>query len=595
MVFSLTIRKLIFSFPSRGIIWYDYICYMLTIFNIIYHHSALGRETGERISMEVRQRGLKLKVQRKAAWLLKMVLALAIMVIGLSSFHSGEAEAANVWLVYKDAQKLEAQGKYNEAITKYKKIAPEFLKEKEFGNAAQIYRRIGDCYKGLKQYDNAVVNWDLEAEYSGKANQTQISIAAKRKANLLRSTAKLYVEQSASSGTTYGGTKFVPANGALIGAYAEMDKAVNDPKQRKYFTDQFPRMTGKKHAAYLLYFNYGSDPALLAKHLERAAASGTALQIGLQPIKGLDQVKDDAYLRNFARTIGDSDVPVFMRFANEMNGGWVKWSGDPKKYIEKFRLVTKVFREEAKNNVAMVWAPGANPTYTIESYYPGDAYVDWVGVSLYSIFDPSLDPLKQGEDRSSHLDKFDYIYKLYADRKPVFISEGGVSYMYPEKRQDKTKWAVYKMQEFYASLPMVYPKVKGVFWFDSNGNATERIKYYMLSANDQLLNAYKKAVSNPFYLGSIGEKAPISYKPINNSTILAGKQKVSGYVKTWAPTLSKVTYKIGGRTVASSSTLPWKAEIDFSPYKGKKIEITVQAYDNSGKLVTTQQVKVTVK
>lgn len=545
--------------------------------------------------MQGRQRGMGIEARRRTAWLFKVVLALVIMVLVVSPFNTDEAQAASVWTVYKQAQKLEAKGKYNEAITKYKQIVPDFIKKKEFGNAAQMYRRIGDSYKGLKQYDNAVTNWDLEAEYSGKANQTQISIAAKRKANLLRSTAKLYVEQPASWGTTYGGTKFVPANGALIGAYAEMDKAVNDPKQRKYFTEQFPLMTGKKHAAYLLYFNYGSDPALLAKHLERAAASGTALQIGLQPIKGLDQVKDDAYLRSFARTIGDSGVPVFMRFANEMNGGWVKWNGDPKKYIEKFRLVAKVFREEAKDNVAMVWAPGANPTYTIESYYPGDAYVDWVGVSLYSIFDPSLDPLKQGEDRSSHLDKFDYIYNLYADRKPVFISEGGVSYMYPEKRQDKTKWAVYKMQEFYASLPMIYPKVKGVFWFDSNGNATERIKYYMLSANDQLLRAYKKAVANPFYLGSIGDKAPISYKQINNSTVNAGKLKVSAYVKTWAPTLSKVTYKIGGRTVASVSALPWKAEIDFSPYKGKKIDIVVQAYDNSGKLVTTQKVNVTVK
>ncbi|WP_245948326.1 glycosyl hydrolase [Paenibacillus sambharensis] len=528
----------------------------------------------------------------RAGWTLRIGLVLIILLMSIPVMQQGKAQAASVWTVYKEAQKLEARGKYNEAIAQYKQIAPVFVKDKDYGNAAQMYRRIGDCYKGLKHYDEAVANWDLEAEYSGKAKQTQVSIAAKRKANLLRSSAKLYVEQPAGQGTTYGGTKFVPANGALIGAYAELDKAVNDPKKGKYFTEQFPVLTGKKHAAYLLYFNYGSDPALLAKHLERAKASGTALQIGVQPIKGLDQVKDDAYLRGLAKAIGESEAPVFLRFANEMNGGWVKWHGDPKKYIEKFRLVAKVFREEAQDNVAMVWAPGANPTYTIESYYPGDAYVDWVGVSLYTIFDPSLDPLEQGEDRSSHLDKFDHIYQTYAARKPVFISEGGVSYMYPEKRQDKTKWAVYKLREFYSSLPMVYPKVKGVFWFDSNGDSTARIKYYMLSANEQLLKAYKESVAHPFYLGSIGEKAPVSYKPVNNSTIQAGKLKLSGYVKTWAPTLSKVSYQIGGRTVGTASAPPWTAEIDFRAYKGKKLEIAVQAYDNSGKLVTTQKVNV---
>ncbi len=73
------------------------------------------------------------------------------------------------------------------------------------------------------------------------------------------------------------------------------------------------------------------------------------------------------------------------------------------------------------------------------------------------------------------LEKVATIYKLYAARKPVFISEGGVAYMYPEKKQDKTDWAVYKTNVFYASLPMLYPKV----------DSSNRIKYYMLSANQK--------------------------------------------------------------------------------------------------------------
>ena len=237
----------------------------------------------------------------------------------------------------------------------------------------------------------------------------------------------------------------------------------NPQSGKPFYTEQFPKLAGKQHAAYLLYFTYGQPLSSIASHLDHARAAGTAIELGIQPLKGLDEVKDDDYLHQLARDIEASGIKVFLRFANEMNGDWVPWhEKDPKKYISKFRIVAKVFHQEAPNSVAMVWAPDRLPEYNIGSYYPGDDAVDWVGVSLYSIFNPSTDPLGEGEDRSSHLDKFDNIYKLYASRKPVFISEGGVSYLYPEKKIDNTYWALYKMKEFYSTLPMVYPKVKAV-------------------------------------------------------------------------------------------------------------------------------------
>ncbi|NBD23958.1 hypothetical protein GT019_08750 [Paenibacillus sp. T1] len=506
----------------------------------------------------------------------------------------------DAWGAYKQAQKLDGQGKYAEAIAKYKQIAPEFVKQRQYGNAAGMYRRIGDDYAKLQQYDNAVAGWELEAKYSGLAGQTQISIAAKRRADMLRSKASLFVETTAGAvgGANAHGAKFEPKNGALLGAYAELDPAVHNPKTANpFYTDRFPALTGKKHAAYLLYFTYGQPFSSIKSHVDHARAAGTAIELGLQPLKGLGEVKDDAYLHQLARDIEASGVQVFLRFANEMNGDWVIWhTKDPNEYIAKFRLVAKVFHREAPNSVAMVWAPDRLPEYNIQDYYPGDDAVDWVGVSLYSIFDPSLDPLGQGEDRSSHLEKFDNIYKLYAARKPVFVSEGGVSYMYPEKKQDKTDWAVYKMNEFYATLPMLYPKVKAVFWFDSNHDASARIKNYMLSANPKLLAGYKQSVSSPFYLSSFGDESPIAYKPASAaSPVPASPQRVSAYVKTWSPTLAKVTYAIGGRTVATAASPPWTAQIDFAPYGGKKIEVDVRAYDGRNKLVTTQKVPVSVK
>ncbi|WP_258171124.1 glycoside hydrolase family 26 protein [Paenibacillus sp. R14(2021)] len=530
----------------------------------------------------------------------KLLLAMVTIVTAFTTIHAYEVQAMDVWGLYKEAQKLESQGNYATAIAKYKLIAPEFVKKKEYGNAAGMFRRIGDDYAKLKKYDDAVAGWDLEAQYAGKAGQTQISIAAKRRADMLRSTASLYVETAADavgSSNTHG-AKFEPNNGAYLGAYAELDPAVHNAQTAKpFYTEQFPVLTAKKHAAYLIYFTYGQPLASIQSHLNHALAAGTAIELGIQPLKGLSEVKDDEYLHQLARDIEASGVKVFLRFANEMNGDWVKWhEKDPKNYIDKFRLVAKVFHQEAPNNVVMVWAPDRLPEYNIQDYYPGDDAVDWVGVSLYSIFNPALDPLKQGEDRSSHIEKFDQIYKLYAARKPVFISEGGVAYMYPEKKQDVTDWAVYKMKEFYASLPMLYPRVKAVFWFDSNHDASARIKYYMLSANAKLLNGYKQSVANPFYLSSIGDESPVAYKPASAaSPVSASLHSISAYVKTWSPTLSKVTYDIGGKTIAAVTSLPWTAEINFAPYKGKKIEVVVRAYNSKNTLVTTQKVAVSVK
>ena len=67
----------------------------------------------------------------------------------------------------------------------------------------------------------------------------------------------------------------------------------------------------------------------------------------------LDREECPAYLHEFARAARDSKTPIFLRYASEMNGEWVPYHGDPKAYIEKFRLVARVMHAEAPN-VAMV-------------------------------------------------------------------------------------------------------------------------------------------------------------------------------------------------------------------------------------------------
>ena len=111
----------------------------------------------------------------------------------------------------------------------------------------------------------------------------------------------------------------------------------------------------------------------------------------------------DAYLTQYAKDIASTGLPLAIRLDHEMNGVWYPWaeqtgSGAPINgnnvgdYVKMWQHVHDVFEANGANQyVIWVWAPNivnnlpaANQgTDFLRSLYPGDAYVDWVGVSGY--------------------------------------------------------------------------------------------------------------------------------------------------------------------------------------------------------------------
>jgi beta-mannanase len=99
----------------------------------------------------------------------------------------------------------------------------------------------------------------------------------------------------------------------------------------------------------------------------------------------------DPLLRQFAESIRDWGHPVLLRFAPEMNGHWNSWStgvngNSPQEFVAVWRHVHDLFDGVGAHNVEWVWSPnvsfpGSTPLGVL---YPGDAYVDWVGVDGYN-------------------------------------------------------------------------------------------------------------------------------------------------------------------------------------------------------------------
>lgn len=116
----------------------------------------------------------------------------------------------------------------------------------------------------------------------------------------------------------------------------------------------------------------------------------TVLQSGLWMVGTWDVAKNtrngvyDDVLRGFADWVKGIDRPLYLRIGYEFDGPHNAL--DPTVYVRAYRHVVDLLRAEGVENVAYVWHSYAAPTYEghpLSAWYPGDDYVDWVGVSFF--------------------------------------------------------------------------------------------------------------------------------------------------------------------------------------------------------------------
>jgi beta-mannanase len=99
----------------------------------------------------------------------------------------------------------------------------------------------------------------------------------------------------------------------------------------------------------------------------------------------------DSYIASFAQALKNTDRLVLIRFAHEMNGDWYPWCGNrigKEKYIALYRYAKDRFDAAGAKNVRWVFAVNWEdaPKYNNDfaSYYPGDRYVDFIGIDGYN-------------------------------------------------------------------------------------------------------------------------------------------------------------------------------------------------------------------
>lgn len=105
----------------------------------------------------------------------------------------------------------------------------------------------------------------------------------------------------------------------------------------------------------------------------------------------------DPYLAHIANEVKAWNKPLIIRFAHEMNLNRYHWgttleqfnSESPNQYIKMFRYIVDFFRNQNVNQVLWAFCPNVesvpNESWNTPShYYPGDDYVDILGMDGYN-------------------------------------------------------------------------------------------------------------------------------------------------------------------------------------------------------------------
>ncbi|MEC1721216.1 glycosyl hydrolase [Schinkia azotoformans] len=201
--------------------------------------------------------------------------------------------------------------------------------------------------------------------------------------------------------------------------------------------------------------------------------------------------KYDEYLHQYAKNIKEFGHPVLFRLNNEMNGDWCVYSSyyfskDTDLYKEVWKYIYHIFDKEEIDNVLWVWNPNHDsmPGFAWNHsvlYYPGDEYVDIVGLTAYN-----TGTYYPGEKWTNFFTLYQSLYNEYSalSAKPLMITEFGSNSV----GGDKSQW----IQNMFSNIDK-FPRIKVAIWWsgtdwDSKGNPA---RIYRLDENEAVLDIFR--------------------------------------------------------------------------------------------------------
>jgi hypothetical protein len=299
---------------------------------------------------------------------------------------------------------------------------------------------------------------------------------------------------------------YEPKEGCYAGAYILSNPDIH------FDISEFERKTGRSHSIYMRNMKLGS-PFPIQWVLECIAQMKTPFIILTPPTDSFPF--QEFLLEETAKECGNYFIPMFIEFYPNPHQ-----YENPDQYKDFFRKARKIFQKYAPN-VAFVWSTDVYHVHDADVYYPGDPFVDWVGLNIYESIS-----IEHNRNEQNLFEYMDFFYFNFQNRKPIMISQLGISHYSNRNHSYYVEEAAQKLEQIYTKVKQQYPRIKAVNYMDFNNIVTapegKGFDDFRVTDQEELLKTYWMSVRESYFkhevdIQTVNEKNEewlISYYPI---------------------------------------------------------------------------------
>lgn len=256
--------------------------------------------------------------------------------------------------------------------------------------------------------------------------------------------------------------------------------------------DRFSADIGKDVNLVEYYVAFGDryDPVRTRNAWQRGALTLITWEPWSPSLKEIASGARDHYLTAFATAVKAAALPVAISFGHELNGKWYPWgSKNPARdFVAAYRHIHDVFARVGATNVIWAWVSnGITTTAPVAAArYPGDAYVDWVGLVRYLYPQDTFTGVYQGS-----ID----IVRTFSKR-PILVAEIGWGHTTRDTPPADTR--ARSISHALAAIAQ-HPDVIGFVQFEYDASDKLGREDWRITVDPPALAAFRNAVADPRY------------------------------------------------------------------------------------------------